>query len=280
MIAHRIDVGLRPVGRIALAVGCGVLGIVALQDRHGSDALRPLVVGDLAGLATGGALVLLSLGLSFRATRAWSARGLVVYWLTWLVLGHRFSPRDFTHDPTSLVAWLEVLVLAMTAAVLSPATESLDRRGDQTGDRTGSRFAALPFIATRIVFGVMLVVFGLVHLTYPAAISAMIPQGFPARTVWPWLTGTASCAAGIALVFGLGARLAAVLVGAMFVSWLPLVHVARLIAQPSRDEWVFAATALSLAGAAWMLARPARAGAVQPITSSPPSEDAGPRQVS
>ncbi len=271
MIAHRIDVGLRPVGRIALAVGCGVLGIVALQDRHGSDALRPLVVGDLAGLATGGALVLLSLGLPFRATRTWSARGLAAYWLAWLALGHRFSPRGFTHDPSDLVAWLEVLVLAMTAVVLSPATEP--------SEQTGSRFADLPFIATRIVFGVMLVVFGLVHLTYPAAISAMIPQGFPARAVWPWLTGTASCAAGIALVFGLGARLAAVLVGAMFVSWLPLVHVARLIAEPSRAEWVFAATALSLAGAAWMLA-PRAVGAVQPIASSPPPEEPGPLEVS
>jgi uncharacterized membrane protein len=102
----------------------------------------------------------------------------------------------------------------------------------------------------------MLIVFGVVHWMYVEAIAGMIPEWMPGRALWPWVTGAANIAGGLALVSGVMARTAAALVGAMFASWIPLVHLPRLLAAPGdRSEWVACALAFALTGVVWTVHR-------------------------
>lgn len=129
---------------------------------------------------------------------------------------------------TAAVSFLEALTLACASYVVARPTRDIRML-----------LASL---------AVMLVTFGAVHLQYHSAISGLLPDGFPLRPLWPFLTGAIMVAAGAMLPFKAPRRLELALVALMFTAWLPLVHAARLIADPSLDEIVFAATAIALIG--------------------------------
>jgi uncharacterized membrane protein YphA (DoxX/SURF4 family) len=80
---------------------------------------------------------------------------------------------------------------------------------------------------------------------------------------WAYATRVAHIAAGIAILTGVQARLAAIRLTAMFASFTSLVHVPMLLADPS-NHWICNENAVNLAliGAAWVvadsLARPRR----------------------
>src|SRR5262249_32280663 len=72
---------------------------------------------------------------------------------------------------------------------------------------------------------------------------------------WGYATGVFHIAAGIAILTGVQARLAAILLTVMFASFTPLVHIPMLLADPS-SHWIWNENAVNLAlvGAAWVIA--------------------------
>lgn len=94
----------------------------------------------------------------------------------------------------------------------------------------------------------MLAVFGSVHLIWHDAISQLLPEFVPFRSAWPWVTGSLQLAAGFASISVKLARTVLPLVAAMFLAWIPLVHLPRIFADPSTGEFAFAAMAVALAG--------------------------------
>ncbi len=83
-------------------------------------------------------------------------------------------------------------------------------------------------------------------------VAGILPGWFPVPAVWPYVTGSIQIAAGVAILAGFRAPLAAFAIGLMWLSWIPLVHLPRLIDAPDAGaEWIFMITALALAGAAW-----------------------------
>lgn len=112
-----------------------------------------------------------------------------------------------------------------------------------------------PIAALRIVFGLMLIWFAIVHLTNRDLIASLIPDWIPLAPYWPWLTGGVNVLAGLACVTGIATRWSALSVALMFGSWIPLVHAARIAADPSSlFEWTFALTAAALTGVALQVA--------------------------
>ena len=110
-------------------------------------------------------------------------------------------------------------------------------------------------VVLRLAFGMMLVLFGVVHLMHRDIIASLIPAWIPYAEHWPWLTGGVNLLAGAALILNRFTTPAALAIAAMFGSWLPLVHAERLLGAPdSLFEWTFALTALGLAGAALTIA--------------------------
>jgi uncharacterized membrane protein YphA (DoxX/SURF4 family) len=84
----------------------------------------------------------------------------------------------------------------------------------------------------------------------------LVPEWLPpGQDFWAYATGVAHVAAGIALLTGVQARLAAILLTTMFASFTPLVHLPMLVAHPSSHmNWSENALNLALVGAAWVVA--------------------------
>jgi uncharacterized membrane protein YphA (DoxX/SURF4 family) len=106
-----------------------------------------------------------------------------------------------------------------------------------------------------IAMGVCLLIFGLAHFLYLDFTASMVPAWLPGgQKFWAVLTGAAHLAAGAALLTGIQARLAAILLTIMFATFSVLVHLPLLVADPhSHLNWVMNAINLALTGAAWAM---------------------------
>ncbi|ESQ90198.1 hypothetical protein ABAC460_10635 [Asticcacaulis sp. AC460] len=109
-------------------------------------------------------------------------------------------------------------------------------------------------LAARIIFGLCAVIFGLSHFVYAEVTAKMVPGWLPFPLAWAYLTGAGHLLAGLALVSGLRARLAAGMEAAMCAAFVILLHLPRLIAAPTNQvEWTMTCMALSITGAAWVI---------------------------
>jgi uncharacterized membrane protein len=118
----------------------------------------------------------------------------------------------------------------------------------------------------RPCFGSALILFGAVHVIYRDAISSMIPGWIPWVEAWPWFTGSIQLFAGIAVLWGRGSTVAATVIAFIYLSWLPLVHIPRLIGEPGNpQELTFALVAVALAGCSILIGY-ARGAASEPCS--------------
>jgi uncharacterized membrane protein YphA (DoxX/SURF4 family) len=205
------------------AIALGVIGIVyqdfALQWQpvpKGIAMRTPLAFVSAALLLIGGGALL---------ARKWERAGallLAAFFGLWVIALH--LPRAFA-SWQHIGAWnapAEITYLAMGGVALF-ATGASTLRG------TLSRIARMLAGASALVFGL-------------------------AQVFWAWATGAGHLAAGLALVSGYQARLAATLHAAMMGSFAVLVHLPRVIANPEKhEEWIMLAVSSGLAGSAVLI---------------------------
>ncbi|WP_262408495.1 DoxX family membrane protein [Sphingomonas sp. JC676] len=119
----------------------------------------------------------------------------------------------------------------------------------------------------RILFGLCPIVFGISHLAYADFTASMVPAWLPHRLYWAYFTGGAHIAAGLAIVSGVAAPLAATLLAVMCGGFVVLLHAPRVVAAPSsRLEWTMLLIALSITGAAWLARGLTQAGRARPFS--------------
>jgi uncharacterized membrane protein YphA (DoxX/SURF4 family) len=108
----------------------------------------------------------------------------------------------------------------------------------------------------QLAFGVCALLFGGAHFVYLNLTVPLVPKWLPPTAeFWAYATGIGHIAAGLAILTGIQARLAAILLTAMFASFTPLVHVPMLLADPaSHFNWTENALNLALTGVAWVVA--------------------------
>lgn len=107
----------------------------------------------------------------------------------------------------------------------------------------------------RLLFAGTLVVFGLQHFLYTAFLASLIPSWIPFPVFWEFVVGAAFLAAAAGIAFDRAARLAALLLGLMFVLFVVVVHAPRVAAAvTSRDEWTSTLVAVAMSGGAFVLA--------------------------
>jgi uncharacterized membrane protein YphA (DoxX/SURF4 family) len=84
----------------------------------------------------------------------------------------------------------------------------------------------------------------------------LVPKWLPlGQDFWAYATGVAHVAAGVAILSGIQARLAARLLTIMFIVFGALVHAPLLFADPhSHFNWAANAMNFTLIGAAWAVA--------------------------
>jgi uncharacterized membrane protein YphA (DoxX/SURF4 family) len=121
-------------------------------------------------------------------------------------------------------------------------------------------------LAARVLFGLCTIGHGVMHFVFFKFTADFIPAWIPGHEFWAGFTGAAQVAAGLAILSGVLGRWAAVLTGAMYASWFPLVHIPRVMAQPtSTSEWTSLAIVAALSASALLVAglfmQPARPSA-------------------
>src|SRR5271168_4712732 len=247
-----VAVGWRVYGLGVLALG--MLGLVWGDFLPGQPV--PKSFPDRTALAYAAAAFMLVAGaaVEWRRTAAWGAAAITAYFaLIVVILMHgRLVPAHYSEFGTySGVA--EQLAIAAGGLLVYAANAKID--------------AALAAHLTRLgqlAFGVCALLFGGAHFFYLNLTIPLVPKWLPpTQEFWAYATGAGHIAAGVAILTGAQARLAAILLTAMFASFTPLVHLPMLLADPS-SHFIWSENALNLAltGVAWVvahsLARPRR----------------------
>ena len=190
------------------------------------------------------------IGLLLKRSAVIAARVLLAYLVLWLLL---FRLRDIFTAPMVLGAWyasVETAVLIAGAWVLYSwfATER-DRRWlyFATGQR-GLRIA-------RVLYGLALVFFGTSHFVYVNLTTPLVPGWLPAPLFWAYFFGATYIAAGVAVLIGVYARLAASLAALQMGVFTLLVWVPRVMSgHISAGHWVEFVVSWVLTACAWVIA--------------------------
>jgi hypothetical protein len=192
--------------------------------------------------------------IEWRRSAAWGAAALAIYYTLIVVIlmdGPGVIANYVEYGSYSNVA--EQLAVAAAAVIVFAAFAGIN--------------AALAARLTRIgqlTFGVCAVLFGGAHFFYLNLTVPLVPQWLPPSQVfWAYATGIGQVAAGIAILTGVQARLATILLTAMYVSFTMFVHIPIVVADPANYYgWTENALNLALIGVAWVVAdslpRPAR----------------------
>ena len=227
------------------AVGAILLGAVGIYFHDFAMQWQPVPAGVgmrtqlayLAGalLAVGGALLLVP-----RLERAGALLLTVFIGLWMLVLNLPAAIASASH----IGAWN------------SPAEITFMATGALALFVSGVTSHARPMLlrVARILAGISAMVFGFAHFNYIDFTASIVPGWIPWKTFWAWATGAGHLAAGVALVSGISARLAAGCEAAMMGSFVVLLHLPRVIAAPdSHVEWIMLGVSSMLTGAALLV---------------------------
>ena len=104
-------------------------------------------------------------------------------------------------------------------------------------------------VASRIVFGTSMVIFGWQHFMYAQFLVNLVQTWLPAHAFWIYFTGTAMMAAGAAIATGVLARIAGISLGVMFVLFFLTLHLPRAMAAiHNQDEITSMFVALAFSG--------------------------------
>ena len=226
------------------------MGVVCLAYADFVNSLQP-VPASVPGytplaLASGFLLVVAGAAILANTRAAFAAAGLAVLLASWIVLLH--VPSAFT-DPVLLRSpwWIR------TFETLALAGASLVVAGSSDPPRRGLVRAG------RVMFGISLPVFGILHFVYAASTAPLVPDFYPWPVFWVYLTGAGHFAAGVAIATGVLVRPAALLAGAMYAVWALTLHIPRIIDNPpayqgDRPELTSLFICIAFWGAAWLVA--------------------------
>jgi uncharacterized membrane protein len=189
-------------------------------------------------------------GLLWRRTAAAASRLLLAYLLAWLLLVR--LPQVFLLHPTLLAAWGfgETAVIVAGAWVLY-----VSFAGDRNGRRLGLASGDNGLRIARALYGVALVPFGLAHFFYLKETVVLIPGWLPSPATWAYFTGGTFIVAGLAVLSGVYARLAATLSALQLGTFLLLVWVPRVAAgSVNAFQWGEFVVTVALTASAWVVA--------------------------
>jgi len=240
-------------GQVVFAATMMALGIVGLSKGDFTVIWQPVPKGlpgretlvylcALTSLAAG-------VGLLWQRTAAIAARVLLLWFLLWLLLLRlpTFS-RGFTVD----VYWAACQTAVMLAGTLVLYTRFAT---DWDKQRLGFVAGENGLHIARVLYGLALIPFGLAHFTYLKQTAVLVPDWLPWHVAWAYLTGASFIAAGIAIIVGICARLAAALSALQMGLFLLLVWIPKMAeGSMTAFQWGEAVVTWALTSAGWVVA--------------------------
>jgi uncharacterized membrane protein len=195
-------------------------------------------------------MVLAAAAVEWRRTLFWGAAALTGYYVLFVLLltNVRLLINDYAVYGTYEGIAMQLALAASGLMVFATAAQ-IDTRIDVA-------FAARLSRIGRYAFGACALVWGGAHFVYMNLTAPLVPKWLPPGQVfWGYVTGSCFLLAGLAIITGVKARLAAILLTAMIASFGLLANGRMLVADPSSHwNWTESALNLALIGASWVLA--------------------------
>jgi len=153
------------------------------------------------------------------------------------------------HNPGPWTVTFELLALCGASFILANVMSR--------DELTSSTSKIGPSLATagRFAFAISLVIFGIQHFIYARFIASLIPSWIPSHLFWAYFIGVAFAGTALAITAKVQAKLATVLLGMMFILWVLVLHIPRVVASPRNGNEVTSLfIALAMSGASFFLA--------------------------
>ncbi|MGB6384627.1 MAG: DoxX family membrane protein [Terriglobales bacterium] len=238
-------------------LGVMALGIASLAFGNfdpGQPVPKNFPARTVLAYAAGVFMVVAAAAVEWRRTAARGAAALSIYYGLFVVIlmyGRLLLKYYAVYGIYEEIAMQ--LAIAVGALIIYANTAGID-------EALAARLTRLG----RLMFGVCVLVFGGAHFVYMNLTAPLVPKWLPpTQQFWGYVTGVCFIAAGIAILTGVQARLAAILLTAMLASFGLLANGPVLLANHSTHfNWSESAVNLAVVGAAWVvadsLARPRR----------------------
>src|SRR5262245_56826942 len=203
------------------------------------------------------AVVSLAAGIGLLVPRAAApaSRLLLVYLMAWLLL---VRTSYFFVAPFGVNSWWSV---GDTAVMLAAAwVLYVWFAGDR--DRQHFRFATgdSGLRIARVFYGVAMIPFGVAHFVNLQGTAPLVPAWLPWHVAWAYFTGGTFIAAGIAILAGVFAPLAASLSTLQMALFTLLIWVPVVVAGPNAGQWADFVESLALTSGGWVVADSYRRG--------------------
>jgi uncharacterized membrane protein len=222
-------------GRYFFAIAFAAFGIQHFTyAKYAAGLGPPWIPGSpLRACFMGVALLVASIRIATNAKTRVTA--MLLGFLLFLYFLLLYAPRlaANVHNPGPWTSGAEILALCAAAWVL----------------------AGTPARLGRYLFAITLTVFGVQHLLYARFVATLIPSWIPGHLFWAYAVGIAFIATTLSIIVNIKARLAATLLGVMFITWVFILHLPRVASAPHNgNEWTSAFVALAMCGGAWIVA--------------------------
>jgi uncharacterized membrane protein len=240
----------RGLGWRVFGLGVTALGVTTLAFRDfnpGQSVPEHFPARTALAYAAGVFLVIAGAAVEWRRTTAWGAAAITFYYALFVVI--LMNGRLLLTGYASYGIYEEIaLQLAIPLAGLMIYVASTDSIDAKLAARL-TRFAQLAFGACALVWGGA-------HFVYLNMTAPLVPKWLPPTQVfWGYTTGVCLVLAGVALLTGVQARLAAILLTVMIAVFGVFANGRVLLADLSNHfNWTESALNLALVGAAWVLA--------------------------
>ena len=232
----------------------GILGLVQGDFLSGQEVPSGFPGRTVLAYVVAVFLIVSGAAIAWRRTTAWAAAVLTAYYafIAVILMDGSVLLADYKeYGPYENIA--EQLAITAGGLIVYAASANID----------AARAARLTRLG-QMVFGICALIFGGAHFAYMNLTAPLVPKWLPlSQEFWAYATGVGQIAAGFAILTNVQGRLAAMLLTAMYISFIPLVFVSVLLADPSNNfRWSEAVATLALIGAAWVVAdslvRPSR----------------------